>query len=156
MEKAISWMLILLVIASCLSQFSEAKSVETCHKNTDCKRTSCAGSFVLCVNGICTCEVSGTSRDESAPVTDIPVVSPPCSSSSDCRFVLCETGPSVCIDGICSCKVSGTRRDESSPVPDAGVVKPSCYSSYECEQRIRCDVGMVATCYNGKCVCFHD
>ncbi|KAK9946641.1 hypothetical protein M0R45_012092 [Rubus argutus] len=66
MEKAMNWALVFFVIASCVSLFSrfpEAEAVEFCHKNADCKRTSCAGSFVLCVNGVCTCEVS---RDESA------------------------------------------------------------------------------------------
>ncbi|KAL6204407.1 hypothetical protein ACLB2K_021675 [Fragaria x ananassa] len=105
MEKAISWMLVFLVIASCLSQFPEAKSVETCHKNSDCIRTSCAGSFVLCVNGICTCEVSGTSRDESAPVTDGGVVQPTCTVSSQCESLRpwCVSGKPTCFNGKCVC-----------------------------------------------------
>ncbi|KAK9946636.1 hypothetical protein M0R45_012087 [Rubus argutus] len=109
MEKAMSWVLVFFVIASCVplfSRFPEAEAVKFCHKNADCKRGLCAGSLVWCVNGVCTCEVS---RDESAAAPESEPNAPvldKCSNVGDCKNMSCPPVIPIhrdCVNGECKC-----------------------------------------------------
>ncbi|KAK9946638.1 hypothetical protein M0R45_012089 [Rubus argutus] len=107
MEKAMIWVLVSFVIASCVplfSRFPEAEALELCHKNADCRRSLCE----LCVNGVCTCEVS---RDESVAAPKAHALhhflDQQCSNVSDCEHFICLPEPIGlhvdCVDGNCVC-----------------------------------------------------
>ncbi|KAB2632192.1 hypothetical protein D8674_028439 [Pyrus ussuriensis x Pyrus communis] len=97
MEKAtskiaISLVLFFLVIASGVT---EAAFVKRCSTNADCNSFPCTSSTVLCVNHICTCEVTDVILQK---------VKGKCSSVADCRGLLkCEDATLECVHGECKC-----------------------------------------------------